>query len=606
MTGTSGLTRIFLLDPIVSSGDPELQPQSTNIDRYLYPIELTSLTGHGVLKGKYVDVSDGLFCDGRFGAYDIKQNFVYPYGDPRFQEVMAYYYGNYYKSFVDSTGYSQNHSSTNIVAHCELADNAFYVRSLPTFGQSMNTVEEMVCLGDSVKTPGAFYPDDGTVVMHELQHGATVANYSLTYDLSQLRFDEGGALSEAISDFVSLMLAETLVPDQNPLDPRIFSRWALGTFDPHEKHFRGAHKCPTYDSAYPDCTDYPLFRAGSNPSSKTSISYIYPDGLGWPYPSNFSGNSILFEIYGRFQQQEEIHNSGTIILGALWDAYEAVKKNHSSQELPSIRIAITQLIHEAIRHLPFPNSRTNRSPITFIEFAKQLAIYSNRINGLTDDDVQDIRQALENRGLYRYPHVPSRWMGNGPGANFKIPETPTPGVFIMDNPVVLKQWLENMGKDPTLISQSGPTSLNSKLDPGEIAVIWFDIQNNSEQTVGGVLVSAASFDDDLTFFNNSLNPGFLSDSLFNEAQVMYSKINGKQIVRTLGAVSQPFDTNQYSILPLGNTYFKTNPFFNHNFRTGLWVRVSPSAPHGKTIQIRVQATPSNGMSENRKFKVVIN
>jgi hypothetical protein len=81
---------------------------------------------------------------------------------------------------------------------------------------------------------------------------------------------------------------------------------------------------------------------------------------------------------------------------------------------------------------------------------------------------------------------------------------------------------------------------------------------------------------------------------------MYSKINGTSIVSALNPQGST------SGVPLGNSYFKTNPFFNRTWRTAVWVKVSSRAEHGKIVNFEVQATPSNGVTSIKNFPVKIN
>ena len=102
-----------------------------------------------------------------------------------------------------------------------------------------------------------------------------------------------------------------------------------------------------YDSRFPECDQYPNFKSPNEKNGFiTALSYVYPDGVGWPYSFNdkkadaddvepkvnqkdIDNKDLLLNAYTSFPAQEEIHNTGMVILGALWDAYEAIKSNHS-------------------------------------------------------------------------------------------------------------------------------------------------------------------------------------------------------------------------------------------------------------------------------------
>ncbi|MEO5971476.1 MAG: hypothetical protein ABIQ95_16250, partial [Bdellovibrionia bacterium] len=293
--GALGTAKVFFPDPIVRSGDPGLLPVSVKLDDYLEAVQLSHLNGSGVLKGTHIEVLNGIKCEYKFGAFDAKNQFTFSHSDWRFQEAMAYYFGDTYQTYLESIGYlraggfgqyrelssSYIPDPVQIVAHCELNDNAYFIRGTNSAGKMI----EQVCLGDSVRTPGAFYGDDAIVTLHELQHATTSDSYSPTQDLNQLFYDEAGSLNEAVSDVMGLIYTADKLDDK--FDPRVFSRWALGTFDPKGSHLRGAHKCPVYDSRYPSCDGFPGFSIpqGSN-NNQTTISYVYPDGMGWPYPTS--------------------------------------------------------------------------------------------------------------------------------------------------------------------------------------------------------------------------------------------------------------------------------------------------------------------------------
>jgi hypothetical protein len=359
----TGTARVFSPDPILASGQDALSPTSLQLDSFAKGVTLERLGGHGVLEGKYVDVRNGLGCDGWFGAFDAQNAFAYPHSDARFQEAMSYYWGDQYRSSLDKAGYLQPSLPVHVLAHCSKEDNAFFMRGKDSGGNRV----ELVCLGDSVATPGASYADDATVTVHELQHATTTDTYSFSENLNSFWYDEAGSLNEAVSDFMALVFEEPLVSPT--FDPRVFSRWALGTFIPHHAGTRGAHKCPAYDPTYPSCTGFPAFSATNN-----TISYVYPDGMGWPYANNFQGPGYARDAFSTYKGQEEIHNAGILLTGALWDVYEAIKANHSGNQAEAQSLS-TKLVMESISHLPKPTSSSG-SPVSYRGLATQLVTYA--------------------------------------------------------------------------------------------------------------------------------------------------------------------------------------------------------------------------------------
>ncbi|MFZ9595414.1 MAG: hypothetical protein ACO3A2_04985 [Bdellovibrionia bacterium] len=605
--GSVGLAQVFNPDPIVRSGNRGLTPRVGPLDQLLQTVELAHLRGNGVLSGSYIQVLNGLKCQEKYGAYDPANQFIYSHRDWRFGEAMTYYFGDSYQSFLDSIGYLQPSGATGgrsrssaggpvqIIAHCELNDNAYFIRGMDSRGNPV----KRVCLGDSVRTPGAFYGDDAVVTLHELQHATTSEQYSSEHDLSQLFYDEAGALNEAISDVMSLIFTAPQVSSRN-LDPRVFSRWALGTFDPKSSHVRGAHLCPVYDSRYPSCDGFPGFSLPRQENGyQTTISYVYPDGLGWPYPANVKGSQAAQKIFLGYPSQEEIHNAGMVMLGALWDVYSAVLSGHSEDEA-SAKKMVSQLILESLRHLPKPNTTTNHSPVTFLLFAQNLVNYAPWISGLNSVDQSRIQAALRARGLFDAPFVDREdWLGLGSGATVGGSTALTPGVYIEDNPEVLSGWLDQLGVDSQAVFRRFTPQVNHTLNPGEIATLWFDLQNQADPTVGGVLVTVSSLDPDLEILDQRINVGYMTRSGLNQTQVMYEKINGNSIVTALGSGLGR------SSIPIGNSYFKTNPFFNRSLRTAVWVKVAEGASHGKTVELEIEAAPSNAVASKRTVELTI-
>ncbi len=595
--GSQGIAEVFVIDPISSSRNPRLSPSSSSLDAFRAPVTLSHLNGEGILKGKYIEIRNRLYCEDRFGAFDASNHFSYSHKDQRFQEAMAYYYGDIYQESLNKSGYLITQSPIRIVVHCDYQDNAYFAHGYDTAG---NLVQE-ICLGDSVSTPGASYADDAVVTIHELQHSTTLDNYSTSHLLNQFWYDEAGALNEAISDFMSLMFTDSLLPKDTSLDLRIFSRWALGTFDPKSSRLRGAHRCPQYDSSYPNCKNFPGFGLTNNESTiETKISYFYPDGVGWTYSDRFGGENSAKQTFLKSSSQEEIHNAGVLMVGALWDIYSSIQESHSHQ-LKTVDHLVTKLILETVRNLPTPNSSLNHSPVTFTQFSNQLLETMERIPDFTSSDLASTRQMLKERGLIDVPQLTSGWMAIGPGSNFRIHKTPSPGLYIVDNPDILKGWVNRMFDlpDTSFLNPNASTHHNGQIEPGEAAAIWFDIQNIQDVTAGGVLVTVTSTDPDLSILRNSVNIGYMTLSGTNSTQIMYGKINGNGIINNLN------NSNEEVNIPTRNTYFNTNPYFNSSWKTAVWVKASSTAPHGKVVSLHVRATPSNGAEDSIDFPIEI-
>lgn len=591
-SGSDGRGSVFNLDPMVSSGLKILSATSLKLDDYRSQVTLKNLGGHGLLEGKYVDVRNGLTCDGGFGTYSAKNDFVYPHDDARFQETMSYYYGDLYRSALGDLGQNYPSAPVEVVAHCELDDNASFRRS----GD-----HQYVCLGDSKMTPGASYSDDAVVVVHELQHATTVNAYSPDpkISLNQLMYDEAGALNEAISDFMALSFFAPKVI--NPLDPQEFSRWALGTFMPEAIGIRGAHRCPMYDADYPKCGGFPGFSADKN-----TISYVYPDGMGWPYANNYARGAPGYaqSAFLNFHSQEEIHNAGVLIAGALWDAYDVVKRNHTLDVDPAKASfnLMSKAVIEAIQILP-DRSSVSASPASYRGFASILLDRAPLV-GMTEADVVEVRRVFTERGLVGGDLLTEGWAKVA--APLSDSPEPSPGLNIVDDPVVLKFWLANLGINYSGVTQDISTAPNGKLEAGEVAAVWFNIENLSNLTAGGVTVTVTSSNPSvLDILDANYNLGYLKD--LKAAQIQYFKINGKSIVQSLRSMSASY------YVPTGTTYFDTNPFFastpqnatHFTPRTAIWVHVDKRAPAHTRLMLHVVAKPTNGEATELDFPVTI-
>lgn len=569
--GPIGSAKVFDPDPTARAGDQIIGPSSLRLDDFRVDRELARLTGQGVLSGLYVDVRDGLNCGGSYGAFSRSQSFSYPHSDSRFQEATAYYAGDAFRAMLASAGALGSEKAIRIIANCPESENAYFTRGRDSSGQLV----EYVCLGISAATPGASYADDGVVTVHELQHATTAHAYSPVQRLGTLWYDEAGALNEGISDFLGLVYAEPLLATGQ--DPRLFGRWSLGSFIPNSRHVRGAHRCPEYDPSFPACTGYPQFAAASN-----TVSYVYPDGMGWPFADNTLSPGKLREIFTSFSHQEEIHNGAPIIEGALWDAYAAIRDSRANAA--QARALMARALVEAVRQLPRPSS-ANVSPANFRTFAARMVEVAP-IVGFGSSDESLLVGALTERGLYGDPGISDgQWAAVGSGE-----------IRVVDQPITVKSWIAAVGGDPSVVKHGISTGLNSRLDAGEVAAIWFDVKNLSPVTAGAVLLKVNSLSPYVEFVD-SANLGFISDS---EAQVSYAKINGTGIVSALSLPANPTFH-----VPAGNSYFKTNPFYESSPVTALFVRVSAAAPHGETIAFEVRAEPSNGVPSTVIFSAVL-
>lgn len=582
-----------------------LQPQSVLLDSYARPVEANRVDGYGVLSGKWISARNAADCDGWYNAYATDHRFEYSQSDPRFSEGMAYLWGDRFLQWFGTEGQGYGFDPKTlplpVVARCG-TDNAFYSRD-PESGF------QFVCIGVSTSAKGSSYTDDASVVVHEIQHGLTTNAYSDKWGLNQFNYDEAGALNEAVSDFMSLMFLEPYLP--SGWDLRTFSRWALGQFYRqvrHETHARGAHACPEYDPRFPNCTGGPAFSADQN-----HITFSYPDGLSWPYAQNYVGPGYARSAFlAPTVSAAQIHGNSTIITGALWDVYQALKAAHGGQEsVPQVRGWMISLIEEAISLLPYrgDTSSTSMSPVNFRIFGAKLVQAAGAILKLPLNDQTLISNALAARGLFGGPIITdANWAAVGAGAKDPADVIQAPGLKIEDGLVILKNWLN--GINPAVRPPQGPAiESNRRLNPGEIAAVWFDIRNTGALTAGGVNVDVTIQDPSnrVTFVDgryrsqdrfDPLNPGRVSAT---RAQIMYPKIYGSDTVAALRS------TNVTMHVPVGTTYFTTDPAYsgsigsNGDPRLALWIDVPSDVPRGTTVNFVVTATPANGVASTVTF-----
>ncbi|OFZ78929.1 MAG: hypothetical protein A2583_12555 [Bdellovibrionales bacterium RIFOXYD1_FULL_53_11] len=590
-SNSTGAAFSFLPDPMADAANATLSP-TAGLDEYRKPVTLERLNGRGLLEGKFADVRDLMNCNGGYNARDGANKFTYSQSDPRFQEAMTYHMADSFIARLDANSCNTFKTQVRLYAHC-IPDNAYYSRGKTDSGQTV----EYVCIGDSSRLLGASFADDAMVGVHELQHGITVNAYSSDVDMNVLYYDEAGALGEALSDFAAISFFKSDVPEN--LDQRLFSRWALGVIKPVKdrgmKGLRGANRCPMYDSAFrTGCSNFRAGTAGFS-SKNNTISYVYPDGMGWPFPDNYSGPAYVKTVFESYRLQEEIHEAGLVVTGALYDAMEALEAGYGYEKA---RDFMQKLVVSALKHLPKPSGGVPDAGITFIEFARTALEWAETSEvGLTAQDKAKVAAAFEARGLYHFRQVPKNWAAGS-------------AIRIIDSPVLLKNWLANMGVPGTAIPQGANGALNDKMDPGEVVVLWFNIENLSEVTAGGLLLEVASDNPNVTFLHDQegriINYGYVNPVT---AQIRYGKINGSAIVDAIND-----GANVSTHIPVGTAYFSTNPFYDSNFFTALWVKVSGAAAHGEKAGFTVVVRPANGepdgsgrpAAQTLKFIAVIN
>ena len=515
--GETAPARVFDLSPAISANDPNLLPTNPGIDALASSVQLNHLSGDGLLDGKYLGVLSGLCVQPDKsivpGAFSAKNDFTFRHDDPRFAEAMAYYYGDLYRTETANASSLQPTSQVLVIANCHFAsgkDNAYYSRNANDDG----TFTDYVCLGYSSRLASqhATFADDGEVVIHELQHAQTTYSYSPTYGLNQLNYDEAGTMNEGISDAIALMNSVDRI--KPPFDPKRFAAWSLGTFfGTSGDGSRGAHRCPTYDPTYPTCSGFKTGAAGFSADART-ISFSYPDGLGWPYAGFYSGTNALSRAFTESLSFQEIHQASIIVSGAIYEVFESVVASRG--DTVSARNFVTKVLSRALLLLEKP-SATDPSPTTMPALFTQIVAAAQHL-GASDAELAAIKQIGRERGLYDVAML---------GAN----------------------WASYLTSRFTEVN--GSTTFDHKLTIGDLGYISFNIQNADALTAGGVTVDFVITDTDpliqvITTVKDEAMPGVISD---HEAVAMYQKINGTGIVAALTSA----DTAKN--VPTSNNYF---------------------------------------------------
>ena len=255
------------------------------------------------------------------------------------------------------------------------------------------------------------------------------------------------------------------------------------------------------------------------------------------------------------------------------------------------------LVVKAVEYLPKPDS-LNLSPVTFREFGQAVSDVARAMH-LSKKDQASITSKLKLRGLLDGKQLDANWASAGLGfqKNFGGPAW-TPGIRIDDNAAALQIALQGRGLDTSIVQGANG---NQALDPGETAVIWFDIENDEQLTAGGVTLTVTSLDPEISFVQ-APNPGWISST---KVQTQYSKINGTGIVSSISQSAGPGGVHT------SNSYFESVPEYMYSppemidLSTGIWLQVAPGAAHGKVVRFQVEAKPSNGQASTVQFNATI-
>ena len=104
-TSSTGTARVFMVNPVQSSGDESLTDQkdaASAVPASAYATaQLRNLDGSGYLSGKYVDVRSNTGA----AAYSPTNVFAYDRHQDQFEQVMAYFWVNQAQEYLQSLGF---------------------------------------------------------------------------------------------------------------------------------------------------------------------------------------------------------------------------------------------------------------------------------------------------------------------------------------------------------------------------------------------------------------------------------------------------------------------------------------------------------------------
>jgi len=508
-TDQKGIGNIFNSDPKTGSRFDQIKIED-DLNRYTVKKEIENLDGTGRLSGKNVQVVSGLYCNQKFHAFDQSNDFSYYWGHESFEEVMGYFYGDQYLSFIEKLGIKNNFKFFKLDVHCNEPNNAYFT----TKSEKKNQYG-FVCLGNSSLHPKAFYAQDAQVIIHEIQHGITLSSYSDKEILNQFTYDEAGVLNEGISDFTSLVYFDD---ESNDYRKRFFSPWALGGFSVGENRSRTVIPCPRDAIDFPKCSS---FHSGDFSYKEKKVFYAYPDGLGL----SLSGQEILHNI----------HKNSVIASGALFDVYLALKKHYG---LDIAKKKSISLVHSVLKALPKPWENGIKSPVTlvifFAEISKQLEKSEN------ESVFSDVVSVLKKRGFLKSKAVTGAWVKF---KNYKV----------VDSITRLSRFAHELGFESEKIDQFKMNN-DGILNSEESALVYLNFENISLFTAGGIQVNVKIDSNLAQFIKGPLNEGYVNEK---EVQFQIAKINGNQ-----------------DIFQFGNTFFETDPFFLNTPERGLWIKTN--------------------------------
>ncbi|MGZ4444696.1 MAG: bacillolysin, partial [Nocardioidaceae bacterium] len=131
-TASTGTARVFMVNPVQSSGDESLTDQKDADYAALQPAyrvrPLTNLDGSGFLCGDWACV----YSETGDPAYSTTNTFLYNRHDDRFEQVMAYYWITEAQKYIQSLGFGSTYPGVDNHAQLVRLNQLGYDNSFAT------------------------------------------------------------------------------------------------------------------------------------------------------------------------------------------------------------------------------------------------------------------------------------------------------------------------------------------------------------------------------------------------------------------------------------------------------------------------------------------
>jgi hypothetical protein len=211
-TGSTGTARVFMVNPVQSSGDENLTDQNdsaTAVPDSEYAVaQLRNLDGSGYLRGSWVSVESATGTP----AYSTTNTFLYDRSQDQFEQVMAYFWINQAQEYLQSLGFGTQFPG--------ILMQSFPVK-VDQFGGD-NSYQTDKPFRVRYGKGGVDDAEDAEVIVHEYGH-AVHASQVPGFGQSE----EAGSIGESFGDYLGVtvgLAADTQynwphqAPDDCPMD----------------------------------------------------------------------------------------------------------------------------------------------------------------------------------------------------------------------------------------------------------------------------------------------------------------------------------------------------------------------------------------------------